>query len=404
VSWFRYMDNEIRLHRELPYSVEHAWTLLTEPTEMNKWSIMTVVAVEPGADERMDRPGALRAVVAGGPFRMKYREVVQHVDQPSYFEYQVYDGGALLRSHIGTIELMSGPCGGCRLTWTVRVEFINPVLSWLVRARLRKKLETSLDRAARGGIPISASLPSAAPTVRIMEGSLEPLRRVAEEALAEQRDLAARLTAANDPKQWFARLYAMGSEGILDYVDTGKIRHPDWVLRVIPNYHMHYIRHFHDYLADRPVEPAWHKAWSQCEKVDNVHPVRPIVSGLLFGIAAHLEVDLPPTLASVYLRNYRGTYDYREFLPDYLRLSTVFQRTSDRLIAEMPKSFKPWWLRASSHIAPELRQTLLAHRSYNVASARLESFRRGYALALKCMSEDVNPAPTVDSARVHQGD
>lgn len=372
------MSTVIQLSRQLPYSTEQAWTLLTEPAEMNKWSTASIVPAEAGANDRMDQPGALRTVLVPGRFGTKLREVVQQADYPSVFEYRVYDGGPLLRNHLGTMVLTPHPAG-CTLTWTVHMEFIAPALSRLVRPSLRKQLTLSLDRLASGDIaPPPVEAPHTA--TRTTEVDLAPLRREAEDILAEQRDIAAQLTRANDPKQWFARVYEIVSEEMLGVVDAGLVDHPDWVLRLIPDFHIHYSSNLRDYIAGRPVEPAWQKAWSRCERVDP-DPVRPIVVGLLYGVSAHIEADLPRSLASVYRAHYRDTHDYREFLPDYLRLSPVFLRATDRLVAQMPQSYKPWWLRASTHVAPELREALLARRSYDVTRNRLEAFKRGHTLA-----------------------
>ncbi|MCZ0911310.1 DUF5995 family protein, partial [Gordonia amicalis] len=98
------------------------------------------------------------------------------------------------------------------------------------------------------------------------------------------------------------------------------------------------------------------------------------------GVSAHIEADLPRALAEVHLDRYPNR-DLREFRPDYLRLAPVFTVASDRLLADLPRSHKPWWAGIAGRFNTQFRDALLARTGYDVARHRVRSFERAVELA-----------------------
>ncbi|WP_346425987.1 DUF5995 family protein [Williamsia sp. 1135] len=129
---------------------------------------------------------------------------------------------------------------------------------------------------------------------------LQTLRATAISTLAEQQSIAADLRDDDDPKQWFARVYAIVTEEMIGLVDRGDLQYPDWALRLIPDFHVHYLRNLQGYKRGEEIEGPWQVAWSRCEQTDPRRPILPIISGMLAGVRAHIESDLPRSLAAVY--------------------------------------------------------------------------------------------------------
>lgn len=370
---------ELKLHRTVRCSPSQAWRLLTDPEQMNRWSSARIVGTDPGVDDRFDRPGALRTVITPAPIGSVLQEVIVRTQQPSLFEYRVHAGPAMIRNHHGCITL-DDVDGGCRVTWTVRMEFVFPGVGRLVRRGLRTELSKSLDALAREAVEPPAPSGDASAATRAAVVDLEPLRDDALGTLAIQLEVARELASDGDPKQWFARVYSIVTDEMIKLVDGGTLQHPDWVLRLIPNFHVHYVRNLEAYQAGGLVDPPWQRAWSMCEAVNAEHPIRPVISGLLAGVTAHIESDLPRSLAQVYLDGYRDSHHYKDFRSDYLAMAVVFGLASDRLLAEMPESYKPWWVRASAALPLELRSALLNRNTFDIPTARLAAFGSGYEL------------------------
>lgn len=376
------MVRVLELDQALPCTAEQAWRLMTDPKQMNRWSSATIVGNDPGVDDRFDRAGALRTVITPAPIRSVLREVVVAAQQPEVFSYHVYAGPATVRHHQGRIEI-ADTAAGCTVRWTVEMEFVVPGLGALVERGLRKELGASLRKLADE----SLTPPAAAPDPVVDDRprnlvDLESLRATAISTLAEQRSMAADLRDDEDPKQWFARVYAIVTEEMIGLVDRGGLQYPDWALRLIPDFHVHYLRNLQGYMAGEEIEEPWQVAWSRCEHTDPKRPIVPIISGMLAGVRAHIESDLPRSLAGVYLRHYRDTHHYKDFRADYLAMAQVFGIASDRLLEQMPQSYKPLWVRASVRLPAEIRSALLNKRTFDVPKHRLAAFGYGYEIVL----------------------
>ncbi|MCZ4552662.1 SRPBCC family protein [Gordonia rubripertincta] len=390
------MVRVLELARDLPCTAEQAWRLMTDPDEMNRWSSAKIVGNDPGVDDRFDRAGALRTVITPAPIRSVLREVVVAAEQPEVFAYRVYAGPATVRHHNGRIEIAE-TATGCAVRWTVEMAFVVPGLGALVERGLRRELGASLQKLADESLtpPVAASNPVADRGCRDLV-DLQSLRATAISTLAEQQSIAAELRDDEDPKQWFARVYAIVTEEMIGLVDRGDLQHPDWALRLIPDFHVHYLRNLQGYMRGEEVEEPWQAAWSRCEQTDPRHPIMPIISGMLAGVRAHIECDLPRSIADVYLEHYRITHHYKDFRSDYLAMATVFGIASDRLLEQMPQEYKPLWVRASVRLPAEVRSALLNKRTFDIPRHRLAAFSRGYDIVLQAPE---NTGETADSIR-----
>ena len=96
---------------------------------------------------------------------------------------------------------------------------------------------------------------------------------------------------------------------------------------------------------------------------------------------AHIEGDLPRTLATVY-RHFTGRCDYVRFRPDYLRMAQVFNDAGDRFMASWPRA--TWTPRARffDAVTPSaLRNQLIDRTFYPITRERRKAFDRGHDLA-----------------------
>lgn len=388
------MSAEFRLVRDLACTPESAWRLLTDPDQMNRWSTAAVSPAATGIGDRPDSMGALRVVTLPGG-RSRLREVVESAEFPRRFVYRVYDGGPLLLDHLGEQLIVPTPAG-CRVSWTVRLTLACG-LSGVVARSVAKQVGESLDALQRIAarhpeLPGTAgpcleqprpeplrpeqSVP-APPTddpARLSRSELSLLRGPALAALTAQTRIADRLAASNDPKQWFARVYQYVTTELIALADQpAALRNPDWVLRLIPEFHEHFTANLAAYESGGECTRAWRRAWSSCEREDHDHPERPVMRGLLAGVSAHIDDDLPRALVEVHRTHYPER-DLREFLPDYLRLAPVFTAASDRLLADLPRSHQPWWTPLATRIHPKVRDELLGRKGFHVGRRRLKAF------------------------------
>lgn len=378
----------LTLQRALPCTTDEAWRLMTDPDQMNRWSSAKIAGKDPGVDDRFDRAGALRMVITPAPIRSVLREVVVSASQPQSFDYRVHAGPVTVRHHRGRITF-TGTEAGCVVTWTVHLEFVMPGLGVLVERGLRSELGKSLDLlAAEAADPPEPAPNSDSGRDRGGMVDLDQLRMQARETLAEQQATAAELSAADDPKQWFARVYAIVTEEMITLVDSGRLQYPDWALRLIPDFHIHYTRNLQGYMRGEEIEGPWQKAWSRCEQTDPRRPIVPIISGMLAGVRAHIESDLPRSLSQVYLAHYRSTHHYKDFRSDYLAMAEVFGLASDRLLEHMPRSYKPLWVRTSIRLPAEMRTALLNKRTFDIPKHRLVAFGRGFELVRESIDGD----------------
>lgn len=378
----------LRFEQRLPASPAAVWPFLTDPERMNRWSEARVRLLAAG-DGGVDGVGASRRVtirsLAG---QIELDEVIERSEPGARLVYRVVRG-APVRYHRGEITLTSQGAETL-LSWDVDVQFSLPGMGLLVRRMLEPQLQRSLDVLAetvRGAQPARHAPP------RDVEDrdAIPALRAEAEAILEEQRAHADRLEARNDPKRWFARVYAFVTENQLRLSDGGGVPHPAWVLRLIPRFHHYYMDNFRRYagqVAGGP-EAHWQSAFQSMDAADaHASKIVGISVGLAKGVRAHIEEDLPRTLAEIYVWHYAGRCDYARFRADYLSMRDVFRDASDRLIAQIPPSYLPIWMRVARPImSVEMREDLVRRRFYDVQKRRREAFERGERLARLLLAE-----------------
>ena len=360
-----------------------AWTLLADPAAMNTWSTARIESIALGDGDHPGGVGALRRVrlPRGGALT----EVIERVDAPGRLEYRVI-AGAPVRSHRGVVELAdAGP--GTQLRWTVEIEPVTRALEPVIRRLLVRELTRSLDR-----------LVAIAPTTR--SGALPPhrtsdadaelpaLRRAALAVAAGQGDLADELAARQDARAAFARVYHHVTRAIAAAVAADRFDHPGWVYRLVPVFD----RYFTAAIAAPAgaAEPHWQRAFDRLARVQarGATSFELAMHAVHAGMRAHIEHDLPRTLAGVYVEHYgaragrAAACDPARFRADYLRMAGVFQLAADALMSEIPR--RDWTARARviDALTPTvLRAGLIDRHFYPITRERARAFEAGTLMA-----------------------
>jgi hypothetical protein len=209
----------------------------------------------------------------------------------------------------------------------------------------------------------------------------------AQSVLEAQRVLADRLDREDDPKRWFTRVYQYVTENQLAWAREGNVRHVGWVLRLIPRFHHYYVANLERRRGEAAgiAEAHWQTAFDEMEGLGRKKkdPRRMLFIGLLRGMRAHIEEDLPRALAEVWVDHYADRADFARFRADYLSMGKIFIRSSEALMKLVPRSFLPWYYRGPmpSLIPDDLKDRLRRKNYYDVPRARLLAFERGERLA-----------------------
>lgn len=260
------------------------------------------------------------------------------------------------------------------------MRFAIPGMAALTRRLIDGELRGSLHRLAELAPTTAAPVEPLPPPRRVEQRDLPALRETVAAVLAEQRAIADRLAAADDPKQWFARVYQYVTEEQLAHLHSGRADNPEWALRLIPAFHELYLHNLLAFEAGEPTEEPWAKAWGLAERAGATGSSTAMMKALLLGVAAHIEADLPRALHTTYVDHFADRCDYVYFRADFLRMTDIFRIASDRLMAELPRTYTPSWLRASRAVLPpELRDQLM-RRYYDIPRQRLAAFDRGRQL------------------------
>ncbi|MFT3768992.1 MAG: DUF5995 family protein [Minicystis sp.] len=372
----------LSLAQALPARPAAVWPYLTDPARMNLWSLARVDGVSPGDGDDPGGVGALRGITIRTPGReVGFEEVIEHAEPPRRFVYRVVRG-LPLRDHRGEITLRNEGWGTV-LTWSVDFDFLVPGVEIAARRVLDDQLRRSLEALARVVRSAPAAATCAASAFADDPDEVDALAREADRVRDEQRALADDLYWARDPKYWFTRVYQYVTEEQIARVRAGLSTHRAWVLRLIPRFHAYYIDNLRRYRGEIPsrAESHWQFAFGEmdCARERGGHQ---IVRGLLAGVAAHIEDDLPRALAEVHRRHYAGRCDFVRFRADYLLMAGIFQHAADRLVAGMPREAIPLALRVIDPVLPvDIKDQLLV-RYYDVPTKRRQAFERGARLAV----------------------
>ncbi len=381
---------QLVVEQALPAPAAAVWPFITEPERMNRWSLARVEALALGDGGLPGTVGALRSVTvraAGRSFVL--REVVEEALPPERFVYRVIEGPGV-REHRGVMTLAPAP-EGARLRWEVTFEMALPGAATATRLLLERQLGASLRHLARVVVGAPEVPGPACPGLDEAD-ALPALMAAAEAIHAEQAGLADELERGDDPKRWFTRVYELVTAQQLAAVRAGAIRHPGWVLRLIPRFHDYYVVNLRRAMAREPAHPAgepwpeahWRRAFRAMETGDGRHrdPAFVLFYGLLQGVRAHIEEDLPRALAEVWTRHYAGRCDYARFRADYLSMTTIFRRAAAGLTERIPREHLPRYYRWLGPLLPqEVKDLVQKIRFYDVARERLRAFERGERLA-----------------------
>lgn len=369
----------LSLTQELPAEPRAVWPFIVDPERMNRWSEARIEVRAPGD---VDLVGMLRRISLRNLGRsVAFDEVIEVAEAPRRLVYRVVEG-LPVRHHRGEITLAER-AGGTSLRWDV--DFVFPVVG--VESVARLLLEGPLKRSLTALAEVVRDAPAAdvARSIDVRdEEAIPELRRAAEAILHEQRTLADRLENADDPKRWFARVYALVTENQLALCDARAVPHPAWVLRLVPRFHHYYSSNLRGWIESGTCEPQWRSAFAAMDAVDKKvrDPLLAVSIGLARGIRAHIEEDLPRALAEIYVRHYAGRCAPARFRADYLLMRDVFRDASDRLMEQMPRALFPLWMRALSPVmTPEIREAIVQRSFYDVGKKRRLAFERGERLA-----------------------
>jgi hypothetical protein len=373
----------ISLARELEATPAAVWLHLAEPDRINRWSRARVVGISPGDRGHPGGVGALRRVEVPLLFGLPLREVVSAADPPSRLCYQVLPAFPV-RYHRGAISIEARGSRGAALRWEVEAELFPGAGALALRA-LRPLLEDSLDRLVallRGAGAAAEALPRFEPL------GFEPdpaVAKTADAVLVEQQALASELARAGDAKRWFARVYELVTSAQVEHVRRGSFAHPEWVLRLIPVFHRYYVDNLARWRGSdsRRCEEHWRRAFSAAERAgpDRRGAQQQLFAGLLFGVRAHIEGDLPRALAEVYADHYASRCDFVRFRADYLTMGELFRSAAEALTAEMPPELVPLWSRLGRRLPAELSDLLRRRRFYDLDRARERAFFAGGQIA-----------------------
>lgn len=342
---------------------------------MNRWSEARIEPVLPGDGGHVASVGARRDVHLPPTLgrRAVLREVVIESEAPGRFGYRVV-GGAPVRHHEGRIRIAPDEAGA-RLRWTVEIE----VAHRLMEAALRRTLLPSLERSLDALVAIASSgEPAEPPPVRALEEEERSAAALVDaRATLEAQEALLLAQDRDDPRRWFTEVYAFVTDELIRAVLSGAIRHPAWVLRLVPGFH----RYYADALASPSPESHWRDAFRKMDRAFDRHrPLDAVGYCILQGMRAHIDEDLPRVLAEVYRSFYAGRCDYARLRGDYYSLAPAFARASERMLDAIPASY--WRARdlIARRVPPELR-ALRRPSGYDLIRARNAAFERGARIA-----------------------
>ena len=367
------------LTQTLEATPEAVWPLVTEPRHMNRWFKARVRLRSSGDGGGAGAVGAIRRVTfRAGALPLPVDQVISVADPPRRLVYHVFSG-PLVRRHRGELTLRPTPTGTL-LRWRLDLHAHLVADGLAVRLFLEPLIRDSLARL----VELVRHAPSSAwsaPDAAADADSLPELYAAAEAVLAEQDALAAELTAARDPRRWFARLYSFSTESQIERCRAGRFQHPAWVLRLVVRFHHYYVENLRRWRGDveGEVEPHWRLAFEAAEHPPD--PLARVAGGALMGlpesVRAHVDGDLPRALAEVYVEHYAHRYAFNRLRADYLLMAEIFPSIRDRLSRHMPALARL----VSRAMPTEVKDGLGAWMYYDVVRHRRRAFERGEQLA-----------------------
>lgn len=141
-----------------------------------------------------------------------------------------------------------------------------------------------------------------------------------------------------DPRQPFLRCYALMTDAMIRGLGTGDFEDSEWVDDLLTDFAQRYFEAMAAY--DRAVESVptvWRLANDSCRD-PAVWPLQ----RLLLGINAHINLDLPLTVAVLLSRESRGVDAAARRRGDYERVNDIIGRTLDQVQDVVVEPGAPW--------------------------------------------------------------
>lgn len=312
----------LRLEQTLPCEPAVAFSLTNDPRRMSLWVTARIESLALGDGGHPAGVGALRRIHLPGGRHID--EIVVASEPPRRFDYRALSD-AVIRDHHGRLTFDSVG-GGTRITWEIGATLRRRVLEPFAKRLLSRELGRSLDRLER----IAASTaPYEAPPERRL-GRPEELPELYEHAEAtrdELRALARSLDNAGNSLQWHAQAQQQAVERQIDACRAGRLEHPGWILRLIPESQRYFLDGVHLWLRRElaTVESHWREAFEAMERARRERERGTTLAerATAAGLRAHLEEDLPRALAKTWAAHYAGRCDYVRLRADHLTLSAT---------------------------------------------------------------------------------
>lgn len=362
----------LQFAEHLATDLARAWALLADPAAMNTWSTARIAALSPGDASHPAGIGALRRVHLPHRFGV-LTEVIEDA-AADRLVYRVI-AGAPVKSHRGVLAF-APDARGTHVTWTVDIEPVASVLAPVMRAFLAREMTASIRRlvdVARADTAAPLAPPPARPDLDA-DAPLAALVAGGRTIAGAQLALADRLDAADDPRAHFARVYHFVTTGLVDAAVAGHFTHPAWVLRLVPIFDAYFTTAVH---ATAP-EPHWRRAFAHLERSRHLPRFELAMHAVFVGMRAHIEDDLPRTLARVYAAHYAGRCDHVRFRADYLHMRHVFTAAGERIMAHYPRATWTPRARLVDALTPHaLRDGVIDRHFYPITRERRRAFERG---------------------------
>ncbi len=373
---------KLSFNHYLPAPPEAVWSFITEPKLINSWSTALIETLNLGDRQEPGAIGETRQVIIPTPIgKIQIQEVIKHSQPPELLVYQIYQGD-YIKYHQGKIHLtLQGE--GTLLRWDVEYEFFLHGLEEYVRYIIEPQIQKSLISLAN--LVDSALSRKFNPSIVIDDSEeLPELWQQVEQVLNEQKIMADRLEKAQDPKFWFTRVYQFVTENQIKACREGNIIHKGWVLRLNCRFHEYYYENLHCWLGESSgqVEMHWRRAFEMMEQGQyEGGDANLFLQGLISGISAHIEEDLPRVLAEVYLRHYASVCSYGRIRADYLLMLNILYGDANQLKQRLPQDYMPLLIRlVQPIISDEIQNDMMVRNFYNVPQQRILAFERGERL------------------------
>lgn len=147
--------------------------------------------------------------------------------------------------------------------------------------------------------------------------------------------------ATSDMPYWFARLYQYIT--LYEIEDHQKLKYPCFTLHFIPIFYDSYFVAADAFMKKASVPPQWREHFNLASLVIDSTQVMPyanaVTKSLVSGVAAHIKVDMPKSLAKAY-RSFSTKYSsvppFDTYRNDFFKLSIpVFEKVRATLVNEL---------------------------------------------------------------------